>query len=117
MVADVDVVTLLVDAVKNAVVAPALTVTLAGTPAAALLLESETVAPPCGAPLDSLTVPCDDEPPLTLDGLSVTLCSVAAGGSGVGGVTVTVAVRVVPLYAAVIVTVVLVVTADVPMVN
>ena len=53
-------------------------------------------------------MPCADEPPTRLDGEIATLCSVAAGGSDTAGVTVTVAVRVVPLYVAVIVTVVVV---------
>src|SRR5262245_427929 len=102
---------------KNACVAPAATVTLAGTLAVAPLLDSVTVAPPAGAPLDNVTVPCDADPPATLAGLSVTLCSAAAGGAGVGGVTVNVAVRVVPLYAAVIVIVVFAATAAVAIMN
>lgn len=52
-------------------VAPAATVTLAGTVAAAvLLLESETALPPAGAAADNVTVPVDDAPPFTLPGLS-----------------------------------------------
>src|SRR3989442_12673421 len=49
MVADVDAVTALVVTVNVALVAPAGTVTLAGTVAAELLLDSVTCAPPAGA--------------------------------------------------------------------
>jgi hypothetical protein len=78
-----------------ALVAPAATVTLAGTVAAAvLLLVSDTAAPPEGAPLDSATVPVEFEPPVTLVGLTLTLCRLAGGGTGVA---VSVAVRLVPL--------------------
>lgn len=81
-------------AVNVAVVAPAATVTLPGTVAAAvLLLDSETTAPPAGAPLDNVTVPCDVAPPVTLAGFMLTLCRLAAGGTGV---TVNVVVRVTP---------------------
>ena len=41
---------------KVAVVAVASTVTDAGTPSVALVLVNVTVAPPAGAPLDSVTV-------------------------------------------------------------
>ncbi len=59
-----------------AVVAPAVTVTLAGTRAAVvLLLESATTAPPVGATLLSVTLPLDDVPPTTLLGLRVTEAS------------------------------------------
>lgn len=98
IVTSVDALTLAVDAVNVAVVAPGFTTTPAGTPATpALLLESETAAPAGGAPLDNVIVPCDVEPPTTVDGLSVTLCRLACGGSGAAGVTVIVAVLVVPL--------------------
>ena len=43
---------------------------------AGLLLDSDTVAPPVGAPADSETNADVFEPPLTLDGLTVTLFSV-----------------------------------------
>jgi hypothetical protein len=56
--------------VKFADVAPAATVTDAGTVAAELLLESETVTPPDGAAALRVTVPVDDAPPVTLAGLS-----------------------------------------------
>ena len=58
--------------VKLAVVAPAATVTLAGTVAAALLLESVTCAPPEGAGPFRVTVPVEGDPPVTLAGLTET---------------------------------------------
>jgi hypothetical protein len=52
--------------VKFAVVAPAATVTLAGTCAAAvLLLDKTTTAPPVGAAPAKMTVPVDEVPPST----------------------------------------------------
>ena len=54
-----------------AVVAPAATVTLDGTVAAAvLLLESAIVAPPAGAAPLSVTVPVEEFPPVTLVGFT-----------------------------------------------
>lgn len=50
-------------------VAPALTVTLTGTVAAAELSDSVTTAPPVGAAALRVTVPVDDEPPTTVEGL------------------------------------------------
>ena len=98
MVTGVDAVTLTVDTVNAALVAPAATVTPAGTAATLeLLLASDTAAPADGAPLVSVTVPCALDPPPTLAGFTATLCSVAGGGAGAGGVTVSVAGRVVPL--------------------
>ena len=56
-----------------AAVAPAATVTFAGTCAAdVLLLVSVTVAPPLGATPLNVTVPVDELPPVTLVGLIVT---------------------------------------------
>jgi hypothetical protein len=76
--------------VTVAVVAPAGTVTLAGTAAAdGLELASATTAPPAGAGLFSLTVAVDGEPPVTLVGLSVI-------ADKIGALTVRLAVRVSP---------------------
>lgn len=96
----------LVEIAKVAVVAPAATVTFAGTCAAALLLESVTTAPPEGAPPVSVTVPVEPFPPITLAGFSDTDESVTVAA----GVTVRVADWVVP-YVAEIVEVVVVETA------
>src|SRR5260221_12759511 len=71
MVTVVEAATALVLTVNVAVVAPAATVTLGGTVAAAvLLLESATVAPPAGAARLSVTVPVEEFPPVTLVGFS-----------------------------------------------
>jgi len=71
-----------------ALVAPAGTNTLEGTPAAPLLLESMTCAPPAGAGALSVTVPVEVcRPPTTLVGFSVSEERVGSGG----GVTVSVA--------------------------
>ena len=94
IVATVAVVTVTVVTVNVAVVAPAATVTFAGTVADPVLLDSVTIAPPAGAALVSVTVPVDEVPPVTLVGLSASEDSDAGGG---GGVTVRVAVRVTPL--------------------
>jgi hypothetical protein len=71
-VAVVEAVTELVDTVKVAVVLPAATVTEVGTVAEAVLLESETNAPPVGAAPLRVTVPVVEAPPLTLVGFVVT---------------------------------------------
>src|SRR3989449_10187949 len=81
MVAGVDEATVLVFRVKLALVAPAETVTLAGTVAAVLLLESVTCAPPAGAGPFSVTVPAEGLPPVTLAGLRASEDG-AAGGAG-----------------------------------
>ena len=114
MVATDDAVTDVVEIVKAALVAPAATVTLAGTVAAALLVESVTPNPPAGAAAVSVTVPCAETPPVTLVGLTDTAESDAAAG---GGVTVSVAVFVAPPYAPVIVAGVEAPTALVVMAN
>ncbi len=79
MLTGVEAVTALVVTVKFALLAPAATVTLAATLAAALSLESITCAPPVGAGPLSVTVPIEDPvPPVTLVGFSVSEESVGA---------------------------------------
>ena len=78
----VDTATALVATLKVALVAPAATVTLAGTLAAALLLASVTCAPPAGAGPLSTTVPVTAVvAPVTLDELRES--DEATGGSTV----------------------------------
>ncbi len=90
--------------VKVAVVAFAATVTLEGTVAAAvLLLLNATTAPPFGAAPFSVTVPVDDVPPVTDVGFRLTPL-------GTGGVTPKLVVCVMLLYAAEMVTEVLLAT-------
>jgi hypothetical protein len=72
MVAAVEALTTLVVTVNVVPVAPSGTVTLAGTPAAALSLESVTMAPLTGAGPVSVAVPVDIFPPTTLSGLTDT---------------------------------------------
>ena len=65
---------------KLALVEPGAMVTLEGTTATRmLLLESATTAPPLGAGPLSVTVPVDEFPPVTLEGLKVR--EVSTGGS------------------------------------
>ncbi len=73
MVTGVDAVTALVLTVNVALLAPAATVTLAGTVAVdVLLLDRETATPPLGAGPLSVTVPVEVcPPPVTLVGFSV----------------------------------------------
>jgi hypothetical protein len=76
--------------VKVTLLLPAGTVTLEGTLADALLLESITCAPPAGAGPVSVTVPVEDcAPPMTLVGFNVS-------EETVGGVTVSKADGVTP---------------------
>ena len=113
MVTDAEVDTVTVVTVRVAVVAPAATVTLAGTVAAeVLLLESVTTAPPAGAAALKVTVPVDELPPVTLAGFTLKLAS----DTTAAGFTVSVALCV-PLYVPVIVTGVDVLTATVVTVN
>jgi len=86
-VTGVEAVTLLVLAVKMALVAPAGMVTLGGTVTTpVLLLERETRAPPLGAGALSVTVPEEGDPPTTLVGLNESDVRVGPGGGC--GVTV-----------------------------
>ena len=81
--------------VNVALVAPAGTVTLEGTLAAPLLLESMTCAPPAGADALNVTVPVEDcKPPITLVGFRVNEEREGAGGGA--GVTLSEADLVAP---------------------
>ena len=92
IVAEVDITTIDVLTVKVALTLPAGMVTMDGTLAAPLLLESMTCAPPAGAGPLSVTVPVENcTPPMTLVGFSVSEATVMGGG-----VTVSEAVFVVP---------------------
>ena len=108
MVADVAVVTGVVVTVKVALVAPPLTVTLAGTDTAAELSDSDTTMPPAGAAAVKVTVPVADSPPTTVAGLTDRAETDAGAG---GGLTVSVAERVPPLRVPVMVAFVGVATA------
>jgi len=95
MLTVVDPATALVLTVKDALVAPAATVTLERTLATVVsLLESVTCAPPVGAGPLSVTVPVEEFPPVTLVGLSVK--EERVGGGGGAGVTVSEADLVAP---------------------
>src|SRR5437867_12537568 len=94
MVAVVDAVTVVVLTAKVALVLPAGTVTLAGTLAAPLLLDSVTCAPPAGAGPLSVTVPVEDcTPPTTLVGFKVSEERLGRGGGVTVSVIVVVCVR------------------------
>ena len=81
---EVEAVTALVVTGKVALVAPAATVTLAGTLAAALLLESVTIAPPVGAAVLKVAVPVEEFGPTTLAGLTESDARLAAAGAACG---------------------------------
>ena len=75
--------TALVVTVKVAVVAPAATVTLAGTVVAEELSDNDTTAPPGGAGALKVTVPVTELPPTTLVWLSDSAERVGPTGGGV----------------------------------
>src|SRR2546426_723287 len=88
MVTGVDAATALVLIVKVALLLPAGTVTLEGTLAAPLLLESVACAPPAGAARICVLVPDEDcTPPMTLLGFNVSEETVG-GDAGVTGNTI-----------------------------
>jgi hypothetical protein len=68
-----------VDTLKIAVEFPAGTVTVAGTVADELLLETPTEIPPLGAGLLNVMVPMDGLPPATVTGFTDTHVKAAAG--------------------------------------
>src|SRR5438034_1322714 len=81
MVTKVEEPTAFVLTVKVAVEAALGTVTLDGTVAApVLLLDRETTAPPLGADARNCTVPVEELPPVTLDGLRPSETRVGRGG-------------------------------------
>ena len=87
MLTAVDVVTEEVVIGKFALVAPAGTVTLAGTVTAAELSDNVTAVPPEGAAALRVTVPVEEFPPTTLVGFSDSAESVGPPPAG-GGFTV-----------------------------
>jgi len=79
MVAVANEVTVVVVTAKVTLVPPGATVTVDGTVADALSLDSETEMPPLGAALLKVTVPVEDVPPVTLVGLRDTDDSATEG--------------------------------------
>ena len=72
--------------VNDLAVAPAGTVTDAGTVASeGFALFSVTTTPPAGAGAANVTVPDDDAPPTTVEGLRLIDASAGGGGGGGGG--------------------------------
>ena len=93
--AEVEMRTMDVLTLKVALLAPAGTITLEGTLAEPLLLESITLTPPIGAGPLRVTVPVEDcTPPTTLVGLNVSEERETGGGGA--GLTVSEAVFVTP---------------------
>ena len=92
MLTDVEIATGDVVIPNVALLLPAGTVTLAGTPVADELSLKVTATPPLGAGPLSVTVPCAETPPTRLPGLTDSALSVTGTG-----VTVSAAVRVTPL--------------------
>lgn len=64
-------------AVNEPEVSPAETLTVEGTVTVDWLLLRVTVAPPCGAGPERVTVPVEDDPPLTLVGFRLSLATVS----------------------------------------
>lgn len=114
-VAEVVAAAALVVTAKFALVAPAGTVTLAGTVAATESTESDTTAPPAGAAPLNVTVPVEPLPATTLVGLSDTAESV--GPVAPAALSVSVALFVTFWYDAEMETVVVAVTCAVLTVN
>src|SRR5262245_31493557 len=81
MVADVFAPTVVVAMAKFTAVEPAATVTLAGTVAEVELLLNVTAAPPLGAALVSVTVPCELFPTTTEVGFTLTADRFAGAGA------------------------------------
>jgi len=82
-IAEVGAVTVFVVIVAVPLVAPAGTMMLGGVVTVDELSESDTTAPPLGAAALSVTRAVDEVPPTTVEGLTVTDESVAAGATPV----------------------------------
>src|SRR5207244_10363870 len=116
MVAELGLVCTFVVTLNVALVAPAATVTLAGTVATAvLLLLSVTCVPPLGAAAPRLTVPCAVAPPTIDDGATVR--PVTPAGPGGAWVMVSAPLTVTPPEVPVILIVVVPLTRPVVTVN